>query len=265
MISDYHLHTDFSGDSEAPARTQIERAIALGMTSICITDHHDYDVNSHVNFVLDLDRYFPAMQQLKEEYSGVIDVRIGIELGLQKHLSDYFDALLSRYSFDFIIGSTHFVHGMDPYFPEFFHGREEQPAYEDYFETLLQNIQTIHHYDVVGHIDYIVRYGPNRNRFYSYERYQDLLDSLLKTAIEDGKGIECNSAGFRKGLGEPNPCRGILKRYRELGGEILTVGSDAHAPEDLGADFQRVRDLLSDCGFHYYTTFKDRSPEFHKL
>ena len=90
MLPDYHLHTDFSGDSTTPPRAQIERAIQLGMDSLCITDHHDYDVDSIIDFTLDLDPYMSSLASLQEEYRDRIDVRIGIELGLQVHLKDYF-------------------------------------------------------------------------------------------------------------------------------------------------------------------------------
>ena len=120
MLPDYHLHTDFSGDSTTPPRAQIERAIQLGMDSLCITDHHDYDVDSIIDFTLDLDPYMSSLARLQEEYRDRIDVRIGIELGLQVHLKDYFKELTRRYPFDFVIGSTHFIDRKDPAYPEFF-------------------------------------------------------------------------------------------------------------------------------------------------
>lgn len=266
MISDFHVHTNFSGDSSTPARAQIAQAIHLSMPSLCITDHHDYDVHSRdIDFNLNLEEYLPAMELLQQEYAPEIQLLTGMELGLQPHLGDYFDKLLTKYSFDFIIGSTHFVNGLDPYYPQFFDGREEARAYEEYFEVLLQNVKTLDQFDVVGHIDYIVRYGPSKNRFYRYETYEDLLEELLKTIISKGKGIECNTAGFRKGLKQPNPHPDILRRYRELGGEIVTVGSDAHVPGDLGADFELARQVLLTCGYRYYATYEKRKPVFHRL
>lgn len=265
MLPDYHFHTNFSGDSDTPMRTQLEQAISLGMKSLCVTDHHDYDVDSAIDFTLKVDRYMEAMSALKEEYKNRIDLRIGIELGLQPHLKEYFNKLLSSQPFDFVIGSTHFVNRKDPAYPEFFEGRDEREAYLQYFQVTLDNVKNLDAYDAAGHIDYIVRYGPNKSAFYSYEAYRDILDDILKTIIERGKGIECNTAGFRKGLGQPNPCRKVLKRYRELGGEILTIGSDAHIPEDLGSDFHTARKLLLECGFSYYTEFRGRRPEFKPL
>ena len=91
--------------------------------------------------------------------------------------------------------------------------------------------------------------APTRNQNYSYEAYQDLIDPILKTLIEKGKGLECNTGGLRYGLGHPNPCEDILRRYRQLGGEILTIGSDAHSPEQVGYGFQTASRLLAACGF----------------
>ena len=265
MLPDYHFHTDFSGDSQTPMRAQLERALSLGMTSLCVTDHHDYDVDSVIDFTLQTDQYFEAMSALRDEYKDRIDLRIGIELGLQTHLKEYYRELLSAYPFDFVIGSTHFINRKDPAYPEFFEGREEQEAYLQYFQATLDNVKNIDNYDVAGHIDYIVRYGPNKALYYSYEAYRDILDGILRAIIEQGKGIECNTAGLRKGIGQPNPCDRILMRYKELGGEIITIGSDAHIPEDLGADFHTARELLKQCGFSYYTEFRGRNPEFKPI
>lgn len=262
MLSDYHLHTDFSGDSATPAQAQIEQAIRLGMDSLCITDHHDYDVESPIDFTLDIDRYMTEIMELKEEYQGLIDVRIGIELGLQVHLKEYLKELVQRYPFDFVIGSTHFIDRIDPSYPEFFQAHSEEEAYRKYFETTLENVSQLEEYDVAGHIDYLVRYGPNKAAFYEKETYQDILDAILKEILAHGKGIECNTAGFRKGISQPNPADWVLKRYRELGGEIITIGSDAHTPEDLGSDFERAREVLKACGFTHYTVFKERKPVF---
>ncbi len=120
MLPDYHFHTNFSGDSKTPMRTQLERAISLGMASLCVTDHHDYDVDSVIDFTLQTDQYFEAMSALREEYKDRIDLRIGIEMGLQTHLKEYYRELLSSYPFDFVIGSTHFINRKDPAYPEFF-------------------------------------------------------------------------------------------------------------------------------------------------
>lgn len=266
MISDFHLHTEFSGDSDTPVRKQVERAISLGMKEICITDHHDYDADfTDIDFTLDIEAYLTYMKQIQEEYKDQIRVGIGIELGLQTHLKDYLERLLEEYSFDFVIGSSHFADQMDPYFPEFFNGRTEREAYGRFFEVSLKRAKTLDCFDSYGHLDYVVRYGPNKNRDYSYRDYQEYIDPILKALIAKGKGLECNTGGYKYRLGHPNPAEDILKRYRELGGEILTIGSDAHAPEHVGYGFDLAREALIHCGFRYYTVFHERKPEFRLL
>ena len=116
-----------------------------------------------------------------------------------------------------------------------------------------------------GHLDYIARYVPNQSVPFSYRDYSDLIDAILKSIIEDGKGIEMNMSGYRYGLGMPNPCPDILKRYRELGGEIITVGSDAHTPENVGLRFEKAGEHLVQAGFKYYTVWKERKPVFIKI
>ena len=271
MYADFHMHTSFSTDSETSPREQIERAIALGMQELCITDHHDYGADFgdfwDSDFTLDLPAYLEYMQKLRAEYSGRIRLRIGIELGLQCRIKDYLADFEEKYGrqVDFIIGSSHLIDGGDPYFPQFFEGREERAVYRCYFESCLERARRLDCFDVYGHVDYVVRYGPNKNKYYRYADYADVLDELLKTLIQKGKGLECNTGGFKYGLGQPNPCGELLKRYRELGGEILTIGSDAHTPEFVGYEFPRLRELLIGCGFRYYTTFAERKPVFHAL
>lgn len=263
MLPDSHIHTEFSGDSSTPARVQIERCLALGMRELCITDHHDYDSGqTKEEFLLDFDTCLPLLRQLRSEYKNQIRVCIGVELGLQLHIRDYLETLADSLDVDYIIGSSHFIDRMDPYFPEFFEGRSEQEAYRRYFEVTLKRIEAINCFDSLGHLDYIVRYGPAANRNYSYKAYQDYIDPILKTLIQKGKALECNTAGFRYGLGHPNPSEDVLRRYRQLGGELVTLGSDGHSPEAIGYGFDMARDILSDCGFRYIAVYHQRKPSF---
>ena len=154
---------------------------------------------------------------------------------------------------------------MDPYFSDFFDGRSEQKSYERYFEVSLKRIKALDCFDSFGHLDYIVRYGPTTNQNYSYKVYQDYIDPILKALIEKGRALECNTAGFRYHLGHPNPTEDVLKRYRQLGGELITLGSDGHSPGAIGFRFDKVRDILSECGFHYITVYHHRTPSFIPL
>lgn len=266
MFWDQHMHCNFSGDSDALPEDMIKAGIAHGLSGICFTDHLDYDYPEEPNiFLLDFDNYFKVLSDLREKYADKISVNIGIELGLQPQAAGQNLAVAEKYPFDFIIGSSHVVNHMDPYYPEFFAGRDEDAAYMEYFESVLENINSGVDFDVYGHIDYVVRYGPNKNAFYTYEKFKDIIDEILTQLISKGKGIEVNTGGFKYGLGHPNPTEDIIKRYRELGGEIITMGADAHVPEYVAYEFDKTAQIIKKCGFKYYTVFKNRKAEFIPL
>lgn len=270
MLWDTHMHTHFSTDSQAAPAAMAEAALRLGLEGICITDHMDYDYplqqpGDAPEFLLDVEAYLPAISRLREDYAGKLPILTGIELGLQPHLAGKHTSLLETYDFDFVIGSSHVVHGQDPYYPSYYEGRTEKAAYLEYFESILENIEVFDDFDVYGHIDYVVRYGPNKNRDYSYQKYADVIDAVLQRLITKGKGIEINTAGFKYGLGHPNPTGDVLRRYRELGGEIITIGADGHKPEHIAYNFAKVPDILNNAGFRYYTVFRQRKPVFLPL
>ncbi len=268
---DMHLHSTFSADAKATPEEQIRQAIAFGLDGMCFTDHCDYDYPDNPdgtpakNWVLDIPPYLEKIRECKYQYIGEVEICCGIELGLQPHLAGDLNTLLRNTPFDFVIGSSHLAHGRDVYFSQYFEGRSEREAYEEYFTSILENLEVFEDFDVYGHLDYVVRYGPNRNENYSYAAYADLLDEILKKLIWLGKGLELNTAGFKYGLGHPHPTEDVLRRYRELGGEIITTGSDAHEAKHLAFEFDKAAAILKDCGFEYYTVFRDRNPAFVRL
>ncbi len=270
IVADYHVHSDYSSDSNTPMEQMVERALQLGLKKICFTDHMDYDYPpvSDFTFVFEPTSYIKKLEELKERYHKQIDIRTGIELGLQPHLSTRLQELLTTYSFDFAIGSSHVVDHMDPYFPEYWENKTTNEGIYRYFESIIENCKAFQGFQVYGHIDYIIRYVPGQKekKFdYNYEDYRDILDEVLKTLIHYGKGIEINTAGLKYGLGYAHPKIEVLKRYKELGGEIITIGSDAHKPEHLCYDFSIVPDLLQNLGYQHYTTFEKGKPIFEKL
>ena len=265
-LYDMHMHCHFSGDSTAHPHDIAQKAFDIGLAGICFTDHLDLDYKETPGFFdLDIPAYQKEIQRLKNSFDSQLDIRWGIELGLQPYLSERNNQIITGYPFDFVIGSTHVIKQVDIYFPAYYEGREEDDCYREYFEETLKNAQSDVDFDVYGHLDYIVRYGPNKDARYSYEKYRDIFDSLLKTIIENGKGIEINTGGIKYGLKALHPTTAVLKRYRELGGEIITIGSDAHTPENLTHHFSRAESVLKECGFQYYTIFKERKPTFIRL
>ena len=266
MLWDTHMHTHFSGDSDAALDDMIRQALTIGLDGICFTDHLDYDYPGEPDyFLLDIEAYQDEVSQYRARYQDKLPILTGIELGLQPHLATKHTALLAKYDFDFVIGSSHVVHGFDPYYPAFYEGKTEREAYTQYFSSILENLDAFAAFDVYGHIDYVVRYGPDKNANYSYQQYADIIDEILKKIIALGKGIEINTAGFKYGLNHPNPTEDIIKRYHELGGEIITIGADGHKPEHIAYDFTKVPAILKEAGFDYYTVFKNRKPTFIAL
>ena len=274
--ADMHMHTWFSTDSEACPRDMADEAVRKGLKTICFTDHFDKDdLEWGEEGIFDVDAYFVEMQKLQEEYAGKLNIRIGIELGLRTYLKDYYEELTKKYPFDFVIGSVHNVPYKkdaegnilytDPAAEKLFTDRTDKKAYRLMMETTLENVRTSDCFQTLGHLDYVVRYGKSREKEYSYTDYADIIDEILKLLIEKEKGLEVNSAGLKYGLPFAHPHPDVLKRYRELGGEIITVGADAHAPEHVGFAFEKVPQILKDAGFIYYTVFRKRKPEFIKI
>lgn len=274
--ADMHMHTWFSTDSEACPRDMADEAVRKGLKTICFTDHFDKDdLEWGEEGIFDVDAYFVEMQKLQEEYAGKLNIRIGIELGLRTYLKDYYEELTKKYPFDFVIGSVHNVPYKkdaegnilytDPAAEKLFTDRTDKEAYRLMMETTLENVRTSDCFQTLGHLDYVIRYGKSREKEYSYTDYADIIDEILKLLIEKEKGLEVNSAGLKYGLPFAHPHPDVLKRYRELGGEIITIGADAHKPEHIAYDFAKAEEILKSCGFKYYTEFFEQKPVFKQL
>lgn len=270
ITADYHLHSSFSGDSDTPMVEMVLQGIKTGLKWMCFTEHQDFDFPISKEFPAGFfetnpDSYLYDFLKYKEKYADRIKLRFGIELGMQPHLSKKNAAFAKAHEYDFIIASSHLCNGQDPGFPEFYEDKTQEEGYRIYFESILDNLKVYSNFDVYGHLDYVVRYGPKKDEGYSYEKYRDIFDAILKKLIAEDKGIELNTKGLSKGLRDVNPCTAIIRRYRELGGEIITVGSDAHTPEQIAAHFEQAAAILTACGFRYYCTFENRTAAFHKL
>ncbi|MBQ2981639.1 MAG: histidinol-phosphatase HisJ family protein [Lachnospiraceae bacterium] len=259
MIADFHIHTCFSGDSEANVDAVIQSAISKGMKHMAITDHNDFQFENGL-FELDIEKYFDYMTKKKAEYKDQISLSVGIECGLEPKYAQRINSLVNSYDFDFIIGSSHVINGRDPYYKEYFENRPVHDAMVEYLESIIENITVFDNFDVYGHLDYMMRYAPvsPSEKRYDYNEYGELFDTILTKLISKGKGIEINTSPLRCGLADTNPNIQVIKRYKELGGKIITVGSDSHIPEDLGANFDDAVNILKEAGFSYYNIFSSR-------
>lgn len=276
MFADYHVHTEFSDDSIYPMDAVIQDAIAMGMTEICITDHVDYgikldwDCGEKVEYRdgkpfanVDYPKYIETINRMKKLYGDKIQIRTGLEFGVQTHTIPQFQALYERYPFDFIILSIHQVENQEFWTQDFQKGRTQQEYYEGYYKEMLEVVKKYKDYSVLGHMDLIVRY--DKNGVYPFEKIQSLVEEILKIVIADGKGIEVNTSSHRYGLSDTTPSRDILKLYRKLGGNILTIGSDSHKLEHLGAYIEETKEMLKSLGYTHFCTYDNMRPIFHAL
>lgn len=265
---DFHVHSDFSEDSSAKMEDVIEGAIKKGLREICFTDHTDYDfggkgINSD-SFRFDINEYFSVIEKYKKKYQDDIIIRIGIELGLQPHILDMSSKDVKSHAFDFAIASIHSVERKDLVLNEYFKGKSQKQAYEVYFHELDYIVNHYEDYNVLGHLDIVKRYGGYDCPL-PFEEYYEAVVAILKKVIEKGKGIELNTSGIRYKLGDYHPSVDIVKLYHDLGGEIITIGSDAHHPQYLGFDFANGLKHLKDIGFKYITSFEKMMPKFHRI
>lgn len=270
ILSDCHLHTDYSGDSETPMEDMVLGGIAQGLSRICFTDHIDYDYPlcpDGTIFTFDADKYLAEIAALRDKYKGKIKILRGMELGLQPGIVSKLNSLLAGRQFDYIIGSSHIAVNGDPYYPDYWENITVHQGLMRYFQSIIDNVRSFSDFDAYGHIDYIIRYIPDvKNKkapvsdFYSYAKYADILDQVLTTIIAAGKAIEVNTAGYKYGLESPNPSKEIIQRYFALGGRFVTIGSDAHQPAHMAYAFGQTRSLLLSLGIKEYAVFENRQP-----
>ena len=267
LLIDYHVHTEISRDSSAPYYDMVMAEYAAGVRHLCITDHCDTVDWKTLGF------WEPCREVARREremYETYIDrfpkdlhLRMGMELAEVHFHPELLPELVSPDWLDFILGSFHITkeygdfHEMDYRDPAF------RAELWDIYLTGLDTVAAYDYFDVMAHIGYWRRYAWQQgiDEALTLEKHGDRVEQLLKTLIRNGRGIELNCSGIRDGCG-PFPSPEILRLYRSLGGEIITVGSDAHRPADAAKCVDTGLDILKDCGFRYITVFTKRRPEF---
>ena len=264
---DYHMHSTFSPDGTMTMEEACRRAIQVGLKEIAITDHMDIDLpdNPDAFQIQDMNEYMEALERVRDQFQDRLVVKSGIEIGLQDWTLGQATALTRDYPFDFVIASIHLVDGEDPYYYKYFNSRDKIRSYIDYYQTILRNFKDYNDFNVLGHLDYLRRYMPYEYDLADHKIGEEIIDSILKLMAEKGKGLELNTAGFRHASKQPHPHPDILKRFRELGGEIVTIGSDAHSAEYIGHENKRALEWLKYAGFDYITAFTRMEPVFIKL
>ncbi len=276
MLVDYHVHTEFSDDSVYPMEQVVKDAIAMGLDEICFTDHVDYGIKddwdsghpiryrgeeplANVDYLL----YDARIKELQYQYGEEIGIKMGMEFGMQSHTIAQYKALFRKYPFDFIILSVHQVEDKEFWTQDFQVGKSQKEYNEQYYEEMLRLVKNYEDYSVLGHMDLITRY--DKKGIYPFEKLEPLIEEILKTVIESGRGIEFNTSYHRYGLKDTTPSVDILRLYQRLGGEIITIGSDSHKPEHLGTHIEEGKQLLQNMGFRFFCTYEKMKPVYHRL
>ena len=285
MLADYHIHCKYSDDSEEDLEKIIETAINKGIGEICFTDHVDYGIKldkdvfekidenakkdwikkiGRIDLNVDYPNYFKEIEELREKYKDKITIRQGLEFGMQVHTIKDFQKLFDKYKekFDFVILSCHQVNDKEFWTNEFQKGKSIDEYNAEYYEEIYRVMSRYSDYSILGHLDHIQRYNET---IYPFEKSREIIVKILKKVIEDNKGIEVNTSSFRYELKELTPERDILKLYHELGGKIITIGSDAHKAENVGEHIPYIQEELKKIGFTDICTFDKMKPIFHKL
>ena len=303
-MTDTHIHSQFSLDSKMPIVDACEAAMQLGLSGICFTDHLDYDYPGYDDqFFVDFEDYFHQLGALRTQFPE-LSIGIGIEVGIQPHVLEKTQAVVSNYPFEYVISSVHILENMDIGLPDYYQERSHQEACTQYLKEILFSIKAFSDFDVLGHIDYMRRYLPtykveqsesacqtggivcrtdgsdcqidgpdcqigrsqaSEQRTMLYADHSDIMDEILHILIQNDKGLEWNTAGIRKNIEPKFTDIQIYKRYLELGGDKITLGSDAHSAEYIGSGFPESVELLKSIGVRYLTHYQNRKPVLEKI
>lgn len=267
-IVDSHVHTDNSPDARDSIMKLCEQAQQIGLKRFAVTDHCEVNYTGTKYDFMKL-----AMQSLMDArkakmiFEGRIDILCGVELGQAAQNYDLAHKILNAYEFDFVIGSVHNAKGN----PDFSALKCDDPSIDLYaqLETYYQEYFEISKWgkvDTIAHITYPLRYIEGiYNIPIDMTRYMDLIDGIYKNIIENGISLEINTSGLRQKYGKTFPSTDYLLRYRELGGELITIGSDAHCTEDLAGGIKKGYEIASGCGFKYVAYYKERKPVMVKI
>lgn len=265
-MTDLHIHTSFSHDSEEDMEKYIERALALGKRAVGFSDHYDYLCieNGRQIALPDLDEYTCTIARLREKYKGRIEVLCGLEVGFLDVANEKYVELARKYPFDYFINSVHMVAGKDCYHNEFGRNLTAKEAYRLYFAAVRRSIDAPYPYEAVGHIGYASRYTTYEDKKIRYADFAGELDDILRAIIGRGVCLEINTSSAGSG-GDFLPDRDIVRRYAELGGRKITFASDAHTVRRYAEKEEIVKSFLKELGIGETYYFKNRKPVAEKL
>lgn len=262
-LTDMHTHTDNSFDGNCSVMLLCEQAVHKCIKTIAFTDHFDVDFYEEHNLAMRQVHGFFEISKAKEAFKGKLNVLLGIELGQPTYDLELTEKSLKKFNYDFVIGSIHNLRKMPDFgdlkYPEMTDD-EIYGLLEQYFKEELLLAQW-NKFDTLAHLTYPLRYlaACGRNDI-TTERFGDIIDEIFKTLAQNGKALEINTSGLRQPIGKTMPSEEYVRRFKELGGELITVGSDAHFAEHIGAGIKEGFEIAKAAGFDYVTIFEKRKP-----
>ena len=260
---DYHLHSNFSCDCKVSIVEQCLSAIQQGLPEIGIADHFDLHPGDECRGFFRPGEWAAEIERARREFEGRLIVRAGIELGEPHRYQAECQALLRSYPFDYALGSLHWV-GAEVVFHRKYFRRPADEAYGLFFEEL-ERMTRVGGFDVLSHFDVVVRVGQPLYGGYDPRRYEEAIRAVLKNCIERGIALDLNTQGLRNRCQLLTPGVEILAWYAELGGERVTLGSDAHRPDDIAANFDLAIEALQTAGLKYVTQFEQREARLVRI
>lgn len=262
--ADYHHHSKFSFDGKDCIEDICKEAVKKNLSEICFTEHFDVDPKDVSFGVLDYEKYHEVIEVCRKKYGDKLKIKRGLEIG-EPHLKMYVNDLkreLAEMELDFIIGSVHNLNSIKLRLT--MPRKSARQIYLDYFSEILEMVKTAD-IDVIGHLDLMKRYAFSEHGNYNFADFEEIITKILQTAVKRNIGIELNTSGLRNSVGEIYPKREIVKLYKKLGGEIITVGSDSHSCENTFSGCETGYEMMKELGFKYVYTFEKRKPIRHKL
>jgi len=258
------MHSDFSDDGFVSMEKMIESAICKDILEIAVTDHYDPDyADPEFPFEINFKEYHHKLIEVEKKYHKKIKVLKGIEIGIQDGATLLkCETAVTAFPYDFVLGSFHCAYGQALYV-QYFQKRTAENGIADFYIYMLDCLMSYQNFDVLGHFNVIDRYV---DYIPDYAPYMEHIEAILKILVQNGKGIEFNTSSFRYGMGNrTTPSKEILSLYKNLGGEIITIGSDAHKPDDVGANYKDAVEIIKSHGFRYLSTFENRKIKFIPL
>ena len=267
-LTDYHLHSTCSPDGHYTMSQMAAAAVDRGLREICLTDH--LDTVEWGTYAPRTDFGWPeAVRQVEEArrlWGDRLTIRLGAELGEAALAFDRAEKLLSDApELDFVIGSVHMMGPRYGHEDLYYIPKADKAYYDDVIDDYLDDVLALSRWgkcQVLGHLTLPVRYiWDNAGITMDFSGHLDRVEEIFRVIIPKGVGIECNT---NRGA-IPLPDETVLRLYRQMGGEVITIGSDAHSPEYVGCRSAETQELLKQCGFRYITTFSRGRPEFRPL